>query len=276
LGNAADFGTLHPGFRPAVALTAGSDKRTRVAQAQRPREASGLTFPHELHLDPRGGAARMALRLGKGQAGMDCADCHIPTADGVRFQPIVMERDCGTCHSLAYDRVGATFRRLRHGDVDQMVADLAVAPRAAAPIVSGRRRPGEFANTGTYFARFAPPAGGAGLAAQALSRDGICGECHVPAAGGRFAVVPVTQATRFLQHGWFSHKPHRQEKCSTCHAAERSGSSADLLLPDLQTCRTCHLGEGAKGAKVPSGCAMCHSYHTTAQAPRGLHPGKVR
>jgi hypothetical protein len=272
LGNAADFGTLHPQFRPALPLSAGSDKLTRVSLAQRPKEASGLTFPHDLHLDPRSGVSRMAQRLGQGSK-LDCGSCHKPTGDGIRFLPVDMERDCESCHSLAYDKVGGTFRKLRHGDVDQMIADLSVAPRRAAPIVSGRARPGEYANTGAYFARFSPPAGGTGSVSQALSRDGICGECHTPSsAGGRFAVMPVTQVSRFMNHGWFTHTAHKQEKCTTCHAADRSASSTDLLLPDLKSCRTCHLGEDAPGGKVASGCAMCHNFHLSKQAPRGLEP----
>ena len=269
LGNAADFGKQHPQFRPALALTAGSDKLTRVSLAEHPREASGLTFPHELHLDRRGGVAQMAMRTGKGGA-LDCADCHHPTADGVRFVPIDMERDCESCHSLAYDKVGGTFRKLRHGDVAQMIADLSVAPRRPAPLVTGRQRPGAYATGGAYFARFSSPATSIGTAAQALSRGGICGECHTPsAAGGRFGVLPVTQVSRYFGHGWFTHAAHKQEKCTACHAADRSNSASDLLLPDIKSCRSCHLGEAAPRGKVPSSCAMCHDYHLTQQAPRG-------
>ncbi|MEJ6012080.1 cytochrome c3 family protein [Novosphingobium aquae] len=272
IGNAEDFGKLHPQFRAVLPLTLGNEKLTRVSLAANPREASGLTFPHDLHLSTRGGAAQMARRLGKGSA-LDCASCHRPTGDGIRFLPINMERDCESCHSLAYDRVGSTFRRLRHGDVDQMIADLSVAPQRAAPVVSGRRRPGEFSSGGTYFARFAAPSSSIGAVGQALSRDGICGECHSPAiSGGRFSVVPVTQVSRYFQHGWFTHAAHKQEKCASCHKAGKSGSSADVLIPDLGTCRTCHLGEDAPRGKVSSGCAMCHDYHSTVQAPRGLAP----
>ena len=268
LGNASDFGKQHPQFRPAIALTAGSAKLTRVSLAEHPREANGLTFPHELHLNTRGGVAQMAMRTGKGGA-LDCADCHHPTADGVGFLPIDMERDCESCHSLAYDKVGGTFRKLRHGDVAQMVADLSVAPRRAAPIVTGRQRPGAFANGGAYYARFSAPATSVGTVTQALSRNGICGECHTAsAAGGRFSVIPVTQVSRYFRHGWFTHAAHKQEKCSSCHAADRSNSASDLLLPDIKSCRSCHAGEDAPRGKVPSNCAVCHDYHLTQQAPR--------
>ena len=270
LGDASDFGRQHPQFRPAIAQTLGSDKLSRVSLAEHPREASGLTFPHDLHLGLRGGVAQMAMRTGKGGA-LSCADCHHPTADGVGFLPIDMERDCESCHSLAYDKVGGTFRKLRHGDVAQMVADLSVAPRRAAPIVTGRQRPGAYANGGAYYARFAAPATRVGAVAQALSRNGICGECHTPsAAGGRFGVVPVTQVSRYFGHGWFTHAAHKQEKCAACHAADHSNSASDLLLPDLKSCRSCHAGEDAPRGKVPSNCAMCHDYHVTQQAPRGV------
>jgi hypothetical protein len=276
LGNASDFGKIHPEFRPALALSAGSDTLTRVSLALHPHEASGLTFPHDKHLDPRGGAAQMALRLGRG-GGLSCKDCHHQMADGVRFLPVDMQRDCEACHSLAYDQVDGTFRKLRHGDVQQMIADLSVAPRSAAPIVTGRRRPGEYANGGTYFARFSSPGGGVGSVAQALSRDGVCGECHTPKlSGGRFSVVPVTQVSRYFGHGWFSHAAHKEEKCTSCHAVDRSNSATDLLLPDLKSCRSCHSGEDAPRAKVPSSCAMCHDYHLTAQAPRGVEPRRKR
>ncbi len=88
--------------------------------------------------------------------------------------------------------------------------------------------------------------------------------------GGKPGVVPVTQVSRYMADGWFNHKAHTQEKCSSCHSAEKSTTSTDLLLPDLKSCRTCHLGEDDRAAKVPSGCAMCHGYHPTQNAPRGL------
>jgi predicted CXXCH cytochrome family protein len=279
LGNAGDFGRLHPQFTPAIVTDPISGKRTAVSLDANPRENSGLAFPHKLHLDPLGGAARMAASIGRergyGRAGLQCANCHRPTEDGVRFQPITMARDCEACHSLAYDTVGGTVRRLRHGDVDQMIADLTAAGRSGArsggPTATGRSRPGEFAAGGNYHINFAPQRYTSATFQQALSRDGVCGECHTPMVrDGRPGVVPVTLVSRYMADGWFNHKAHVQEKCTSCHAAETSTSSSDLLLPDLAQCRTCHLGEGSIEAKVPSGCAMCHGYHPTQSAPRGL------
>src|SRR3546814_7386819 len=103
----------------------------RISLGDKPREANGLKFPHDIHLDPQGGAARMAIRLGHvgGSSGgygstLACKDCHAPNAGGIGFAQIDMEADCESCHSLVYDKVGSTFRNLRHGDVREAQADL--------------------------------------------------------------------------------------------------------------------------------------------------------
>jgi len=269
LGDAADFGKLHPQFKALVATAPNQSKPQRLSLASKPKEWTGLRFPHDLHLDKRGGVARMASRIGAQHgygAALGCSDCHRPAADGVRFLPVDMERDCEACHSLVYDKVGPTFRTLRHGDVEQMTADLAAADRSPRqPVVSDRRRPGQYAPGGLYYGNFT---GGSSTLARAMSPAGVCGECHYPSgSGGRFGVMPVVQQSRYFTHGWFNHDEHKQETCTTCHSATRSGSSSDLLLPGIAQCRTCHLGEDAKKAKVPSGCAMCHSYHPQPGAP---------
>ena len=106
------------------------------------------------------------------------------------------------------------------------------------------------------------PTSGTALLSRAMSRTGLCGECHVPdGPPGSLEVAEVTQPMRFFMHGWFDHDAHRQEECTTCHAADKSSTSADLLLPGIGQCRECHEGESSRTAEVPSGCAMCHSYH---------------
>lgn len=272
LGDASDFGLKHPQFTPAVVTDPFTRKLTAVSLDAQPRENSGLTFPHKLHLDPRGGVARMAASFrgenGYGGKGMECKDCHRPSEDGIRFKPIQMERDCESCHSLAYDKVGSTFRRLRHGDVEQMIADLSAAGAGSRPVNTARHRPGDYAEGRPYHFNFSAPAYNAVLIRGALSKDGVCGECHTPTFdNGQPGVVPVTLVSRYMQHGWFDHKAHKQEKCTSCHLAEKSSSASDLLLPGIKDCRTCHLGENATEADVPSGCAMCHSYHPPTVAP---------
>lgn len=274
LGNAGDFGTHHPQLQALVYRTPGSTRTTRISLGDAPREDHGLRFPHALHLSGSGGVARMAGSLARYGDGLECADCHRPRDDGVGFLPVEMEEDCESCHSLVYDRVGSTFRTLRHGDVAQMQADLMALDRAPRrPIAMDRRRPGEFARGGRYFQDFGRPTQNYIGIRQALSRDGVCGECHIPTTeGGRPSVVPVKLRSSYFLDGRFDHAAHRQEDCASCHKAETSDSAHDVLLPAIATCRECHQGEKARAAEVPSGCAMCHSYHPAGGKKPRDHP----
>lgn len=281
LGNAADFGLDHPQFQALVRPARGAEE-IRLSLDNITADFGGVKFPHDMHLSRSNGVARMAMRLriNSGGEALDCSNCHEPTSDGVRFQPVVMEDSCESCHSLVYDRVGSTFRSLRHGDIDQMQADLAAMDRASRrPVSTGRRRPGPFTEGGIYYGNFSRLQPG-GLTRAALNDDGLCGECHYPAGGADLAVVPVTQRSRYFEHGWFDHAAHGPEAmgtsnpaaaCAECHNADSSASATDFLIPDLASCRDCHLGEDASEAEVPSSCAMCHSYHPPARenaAPR--------
>ncbi|MCW3837381.1 cytochrome c3 family protein [Sphingomonas canadensis] len=272
LPNAGDFGNAHPEFRPTFARTPGGELIR--AALDRPLTAeSGLKFPHRMHLDKAGGVARMGQNLGLG-AGLDCADCHKPTADGVRFLPVDMESNCGSCHSLAYDRVGDTVRKLRHGDIAQTIADLrarysSYTPPRPMELGNGRRRPGAYAQGQVYSIYFGPASrrSADSVINQIFASGGACSECHTVTGGyGSWSVAPVSQPSRYMLHGWFDHGAHKTEDCATCHKADASDSSSDLLLPGIKTCRTCHGGEAAS-SPVPSSCAMCHSYHSAEGAP---------
>lgn len=281
LGDASDFGTAHPEFRALVATDNAQKLHfERISLADKPIDNNGLAFSHAEHLKTRGMVARMAMELGAaagyGKA-LACSNCHRPTADGVRFLPVKMDRDCEACHSLAYDKIDGTVRRLHHGDVAQMVADLRAAERESGrsqPVglgLSGRERPGGDENDGLYRARFSRPMAGNLAIMQAVSSTGVCGECHTIAKTGTdiasWRVQPIHQTSRFFVNGWFDHKAHQQESCSSCHAAGTSTKASDLLLPNVKECRSCHLGEASTKAKVPSSCVMCHDYHPDAGAP---------
>ncbi|MEO1044363.1 MAG: cytochrome c3 family protein [Pseudomonadota bacterium] len=285
--NAADFGKAHPQFRPAVLIKAveGNDPdkapRRRISLDRMPSEDNGLKFPHDLHLDRTGGVAQMGRRLsaryGFGDA-LDCADCHTPDPNGVRFEPVDMEENCAMCHSLSYDEIDGTFRQLPHGKPDLVKADLRAYFRStgpARPLNLGslpRQRPGEVnrQRTAADYARavrFRPTR--ASQAIQAVfSEGGACYDCHgVNATGGlNYSIDPVTQTDRYMAKGWFAHDAHEEEECTECHKATTSDKASDLLLPGIATCRECHGGE-ASDKDVPSTCALCHEYHADGGAP---------
>ncbi len=275
LANAQDFEASHPNLRPAVAIGWQGDRvmLARLAGGGMQLEDNGLKFPHALHMSANGGVARMAMSAGGKPLG--CASCHRPTADGVRFEKIEMERDCQGCHSLAFERIGGTVRTLRHGEPALVVADLRAWGGSGAPIdgkIAGRRVPGFAGSAGAYSPGYARGAD------APFVKGGACYDCHVIDRTGGTAtngwhVRPVFQPARYLKNGWFDHQAHATEKCESCHAGARTSNDARLLLlPALDKgaqgkgCRDCHGGE-ASHAEVPSNCAMCHSYHSGPARP---------
>ncbi len=293
IGNAGDFGTLHPEFRPALITQWVEDRPVvrRLDLSTHPLEQSDLKFPHALHLSKTNGVAQMARRLsaeyGFGQS-LSCADCHDADPSGARFQPVSMVDDCSMCHSLDFERQGGLVRTLRHGDPAQVVADLKdfyrVRPPRAPPILQpgARRRPSD-AMQGREQAQFNRAVADPARAEQAIravfSPGGACYDCHEVQAPPRgslaYKIRPVAFPVRYMLHGWFDHKAHQTEPCESCHKARASNSASDLLLPDLATCRNCHGGESAR-AKVPSSCAMCHDYHRETGQPFMLVRQRVK
>ena len=307
LQNASDFEDAHPEFQPSV-LIRWDDQRPvtqRIPLNRNPREASNRKFPHALHLDPRGGVAQMGRRLGSrygfGQQ-LECSDCHVPTPDGVRFQAVDMEADCGMCHSLAFEQIGGVTRTLRHGEPRQVVADILsfyrTGGRDQRPIelASGpRSRPGDVnqIRSAIQFARAKSGASARAVDAvrSVFTGDGACAECHVvtPPSGGQFnwGIRPVAFPVRYLLNGWFDHRPHQaaqrpnqpriegSQACLSCHTANRSSDATDLMIPNVASCRDCHGGESTS-LPVPSTCAMCHDYHMDEGTPAMLLRQTVR
>jgi predicted CXXCH cytochrome family protein len=305
LASASDFERAHPEFQPSVLISWNGEQPVmqRVALNANPREDSGLKFPHALHLDPRGGAAQMGRRLssvyGFGQQ-MECADCHVATPDGVRFQPSTMENNCVMCHSLAVERIEGTVRTLRHGSPEQVVADLRGFYRAGGPqrpaelAAAGRQRPGDVAQIRAAV-QFAQARAGIGSRSDrairaVFSQGGACFDCHEVSSGAgpaNYVIRPVAFPSRYMEHGWFDHRAHQivqrpgqprvsgSQACATCHAAPRSTDATDLLLPNVASCRDCHGGEQTR-RPVPSTCAMCHDYHMDEGTPSLLLRRQVR
>jgi predicted CXXCH cytochrome family protein len=277
LGDTKDFGTAHPQFQPAILMRPG-DRPVfqRISLDAHPRQETGLIFPHDLHLSATNGVARMAQALGQvKKGGLDCAGCHTPDPNGAGFQPVTMEKDCQSCHSLAFGRRDGQVRTLRHGEVDQAIAQVrdfyAAGGGAAVQPLAGytRKRPGDFA--AAQVAGLQAPGGSAGQAIRALfAPNGACADCHRisgPSRAGAFdyKVAPVTLPDHFFVNGWFDHRAHTTESCSSCHNAAKSADARDVDIPGIANCRTCHVGENGGGlgkkAQVASGCAMCHVYH---------------
>jgi hypothetical protein len=269
----------HPDFRPVITTGFKGDKPVLMKIALSPglKENDGLTFGHDVHLLARGGVARQAVELGKAAgygAPLTCANCHKPAPDG-GFVKIDMPRDCGACHSLTFARRNGVDQQLKHGHPSEVVAQLklyyANQPNFSAGPELFIGRPG---------LRGATPGAGrpvdyvADSVRNAFERGGTCTTCHTffrPAVAGslEYRIQPVRVTNRYLPWGDFNHNVPEHHKdaagadtCKSCHKAESSKLSSDVMLPKIAECDTCH---GKTKAETPmaagADCAECHGFH---------------
>ena len=89
-----------------------------------------------------------------------------------------------------------------------------------------------------------------------------CKQCHTldsNNSAGLPKIAPSNLTTRYMLHANFDHSQHGLVDCASCHAlATTSQASADVLLPGIATCRSCHK-PGVEAAE--SRCFECHTFH---------------
>ncbi len=238
LANAIAFGPRHPDF----AL---------------PPDRDTLRLNHRLHLQPGGvfnGNGRREV--------LSCTSCHrlVETKGKLDPAPIRFATDCQRCHRLTFD---AAFpdAEVPHGGDPSLVYGFVLATYSGNRDIAGKP-PEEVRRILTQ----RPPEGNderAVLAAEQVIKV-KCSVCHeVRRAGGRLAVTPPVIPTRWMK-AKFSHGPHRELACETCHAAARqSVRTSDVLLPLRGACTDCHGERRTAGLSVraSSNCVLCHGYH---------------
>lgn len=263
-----DFGRSHPAFKVEVAapVRAGGPATQRAVLDAKTRDRHGLIFSHHLHLDPKG------IRGPEQREVLTCATCHVPERGGLGFAPTDFKAQCQRCHQLDVEFAGRPMR-LPHGDNGllraQLEAVLAGAPEAAQippppPPEDLRRRPGDTASRGEGLEQIG--------AIDELFEPRVCAKCHEIDRGPPLAVKAPMLRQSWMVKAHFTHEPHRWVRCDTCHAAEASSDSDELLLPPIETCQTCHGSEQAEGA-VQTGCVDCHQFHQGQTLKMGPPPG---
>jgi hypothetical protein len=72
-------------------------------------------------------------------------------------------------------------------------------------------------------------------------------------------IAPANTTLQWMPHAKFDHGAHEGFTCVSCHAkALTSTEWSDILLPGIETCKTCHApGPG----HAESRCFECHTYH---------------
>jgi hypothetical protein len=262
-----DFARAHPPFRVAVVSREAPGALQRALLDERTRDHSGLIYPHDLHLDPKG------VRGPEGVEVLQCADCHRPGPGDVGFEPLRFEPHCQRCHQLDVDVGGLPFR-LPHADSDAvrtlLESAIGMAPLRPAETASesDRRRPGERAERGD------------GSSTPEMIDDvfarRVCAKCHEV---DRPENEPLRVRAPDLRQTWmpmarFTHAPHQWVACEACHAASVSADSDDLLLPQIASCRDCHGGVGSTSS-IQSTCIDCHRFHQAATLTMSKFMGEL-
>jgi len=269
---------LSPQAKPAgTGLSFSWEIREAVLEGA--RETSNLKFPHDLHLDPE------SVRTVTEGRGMQCSDCHSLSADNEHFVPITMEAHCQDCHELTFDE-SAPQRQLPHGEPIEVVqvmeghfARAFADPNRRAKERPRRRRPDRSSASecsGSAFA-CAMQRTEAEVTNQFAVRGCItCHEVEQTDANdiySRYQVYPIRLSHDFIPTAIFDHRSHLTQKdaqgddaCLTCHSAETSNTSADLLIPGILNCNQCHSDRNTSDT-VPLDCINCHQYHPMMAEP---------
>jgi hypothetical protein len=195
--------------------------------------------------------------------------------------PITYETSCTTsgCHPLTFDNrrpdqlaPHASPRRVREFLVS-VYSDRRGANESVGDQYRRLMRGGGAPSRGIDYGGQAQ---GAVVLAERYLYGTACKECHVVDTNAR----PLPRVTwtpipaRWLPHGRFQHLDHPGD-CRQCHgAAADSTVAADVLLPAIAICRTCH-GGGGGAAQVkagtapaaPTDCLSCHRYHPDSANP---------
>jgi hypothetical protein len=211
-----------------------------------------------------------------------------PSAGGAYMAPITFVKDCANCHSLQFD---SRFEDQVPHDKPELVHQFLVA-RYSDYIA---KHPGEMRGGPPQIERriVSPilkeayptpnaPARSAGEWVQARVADSeqllwrkTCRQCHTldfgaaansaGAASASEALPQVAKSAvtvRWLRHGLFDHTAHRMVACDSCHsAAKNSQDTADVLIPGIATCQSCHKGQPQQADAAENRCFECHQYH---------------
>jgi hypothetical protein len=240
-----------------------------------PADPGQVKFNHAVHL-------KDTLRGPNGPEKLACTTCHRPeiaraaapnakkpVSTGL-MAPISYQQQCQRCHPLFFDE--RVDRAAPHDTPDKVRA---FVQQALTDYI--RQNPRDISRPDAEFRRVPlnfprPVEAPARNAAEWVQRreatderilwNKTCAECHVPASPGVTQAGLPSYAKTDIPKQWmpraaFDHTPHLMVTCDSCHAAQGSSRTSDVLMPKEAACASCHAP--SKGAE--SRCFECHRYH---------------
>lgn len=238
-------------------------------------DPANIKFNHAVHLKADG-----ILGPGGKKEKLECAACHQPDSEGRYITPVTYEAGCARCHqnALIFDSERFAVAPVPHGDV-----------AAAAAMI--RKNYTDYVRFHPEVLKEAPPElrfnpsrphdSDATLrdvewkwvehevsrSEQRLGGSGGCRYCHDikrnPDAS--WSINNATMRARWYPMSVFRHDSHRMLRCISCHPAETSSKTSDILMPAIQNCKQCHDPAVAGSSVASSECVACHNYHSHSQ-----------
>lgn len=258
------------------------------------RDRSEIKFNHAAHLDPK----RIKDKTGKHvDLSQSCQACHVSDSAGHYMLPIKYEQHCAKCHPLWFDNQNYAGDVVPHetpdivrGFLTQKYTLSALKRQApfdehqpARPLPGQSDRPTLKADDARRIEEIVAQA--ERLAqdhTRAVTGRGGCKLCHTVEDGkgdAGWTITPPNIPERWMPHSRFDHIAHRMLACAECHGEVATRrDTADVMLPNIQTCRTCHISGSASPRFTPdtrgtanprperphdviSHCTLCHIYH---------------
>ena len=269
------FNDAHPEFAVRRLPTGASAK-----MGEGFKDPAVLKFNHEVHM-------KADLRGPKGATQLECTTCHTPAvpqplAGRVRqtdnMAPITYAKDCASCHPLFFDPlIDAVAPHDTPEKVHAMVTQSLREFITRNPAQIGRpdpvrgRIPVNFPEPMRPVRNAADWVGARTANVERLLWSKTCAECHTIETVQNVAlprVVPTKMPTGWMPRARFDHAAHQLTSCTSCHAAQTSRLTSDVLMPGIATCQQCH--KPSRGAE--SRCFECHEYHDWKTA-KPVEPG---
>jgi hypothetical protein len=235
----------------------------------------------------------------EGGALLTCNDCHTPDKQRKYMLPISFDAHCASCHLAGTVTAEGISLNLPHHS--PALVQAVVKTAFTDPFIkAGGKVPGKKVENPNYvkpkpgrpkpkepeFIEEADPRTPEQYLTEKISdalkpnffptekqMDKSCLFCHKTAdeSNTKDAVTGLPKILDpkipeiWLPRSVFGHEAHRVVNCAECHVGvEQSTKVSDLMIPGVESCKTCHKVEG--GAR--SGCVECHVYHDKKGAGR--------
>ena len=195
------------------------------------------------------------------------------------IKPITMEEHCSDCHTLSFEPTELE-RVVPHTDLSSVQKSLEEYYSRLYAVQNGplktevdltrpAKRPGK-PKPDFYSSMKEWSDDKARDALDELVKNKACSTCHTLVETESMpSVKPVKIINSWYPKSRFDHSSHEVFECESCHLANESTLSSDILIPDIKNCRTCHAGASDshdfldQGIKTISSCMSCHQYHQT-------------